>query len=62
VGLRIEPYTTRSKDVLINSVHHRPPSMWLLMASAPEPENNRTVVYEDFFCRWLVHASASGPG
>jgi hypothetical protein len=30
--------------------------------TVPEPENNRTVVYEDFFCRWLVHASASGPG
>jgi hypothetical protein len=27
----------------------------------PEPNDDEAMVYEDFFCRWPVHASASGP-
>jgi hypothetical protein len=25
-------------------------------------ENDEVMVYEDFFCRWLAHASVSSPG
>jgi hypothetical protein len=30
--------------------------------TAPEPNDDEAMVYEDFFCRWLVHASTSGCG
>jgi hypothetical protein len=30
--------------------------------TVPEPDNDKAMVYEDFFCHWLAHASASVTG